>query len=86
MQRQEQYYSVIWSKLCLSFKGMQFCNNDLNQNSVSFMHMSNAYLKCFFKFQVSASNTFGGVAETTIVLQCDMVQTMSVIQGDVILQ
>ena len=28
------------------FKGTQFCNNDLNQNSVSFMHMCNTSLNC----------------------------------------
>ena len=39
-----------------------------------------------FKFQVPATNTLGGVAETRIVLQCGMVQNMSVIKGDVILQ
>ena len=49
-----------------------------------------AHVQCIselcFKFQVPASNTSGGVAETRIVLQCGMVQNMSVIQGDVIQQ
>ena len=49
-----------------------------------------AYVQCIselcFKFQVPASNTLGAVAETRIVLQCDMVQNMNVIQVDVILQ
>ena len=30
----------------------------------------------YFKFQVPASNTLGEVAETRIVLRCDMVQNM----------
>ena len=49
-----------------------------------------AHVQCLFelcfKFQVHALNTLGGVAVTRTELQCDMVQNMYVIQGDVILQ
>ena len=38
------------------------------------------------KFQIPTSNTVGGHAESRPLLQCDMVQNMFVIQGDVILQ
>ena len=38
------------------------------------------------KFQIPASNTVGGDAETRTVLHCDMVQNMYGIQGDIILQ
>ena len=36
-------------KLCMSFKGTLFCNNDLDQNSVSFMHM--LCLNCVASFK-----------------------------------
>ena len=32
------------------------------------------------RFQIPASNTVGGVAETQTVLQCDMVKNMCIIQ------
>ena len=35
----------------MSLKGKKFCNNDLNQNSVSFLHMFNAYQNRVFKFK-----------------------------------
>ena len=52
-------------KICALFKGTLFCNNDLNQNSAHVQCMSE--LCC--NFQIPASNTLGGVAETRIVLQ-----------------
>ena len=64
---------------------MQFCNNDLNQNSGFLGHVQCISELCF-KFHVPASNTFGCVMETRVVLQCDMVQNVYVIQGGVILQ
>ena len=36
-------------KICMSFKGAQFCNNDPSQNSVSFVH--NACLNCVASFK-----------------------------------
>ena len=38
------------------------------------------------KLQIPASKTVGGDGETRSVLQCDMVQNMYVIQGNIILQ
>ena len=38
------------------------------------------------KFQIPATNTVGADAEKRTVLQCDMVQHMFVIQGDIILK
>ena len=35
------------------------------------------------KFQISVTNTEGADAETRTVLQCDVVQNMYVIQGDI---
>ena len=52
----------------MSFTGILFCNNDMNQNSVSFMHMSNAYVNYVASLKIPASNTVGGVAETRTVL------------------
>ena len=46
-----------------SIKGGIIQNSKLNQNSVSFMHMS----KLCCKFQTPAPNTIGGIAETQIV-------------------
>ena len=53
--------------------GTLFCNYDLDQNFISFMHMPNACELCY-KLQIPASNTVGGVAETRTVLQYDMVK------------
>ena len=36
--------------ICMSFKGT-FCNNDLNENSVSFTHMCNACLNYIASFK-----------------------------------
>ena len=53
--------------ICMSFKGTLFSNNDLNQNSVSFMHMFNACLSC-----LASSNHcikyVGGVTEIRTIL------------------
>ena len=38
------------------------------------------------KFQIPATNTVGADVETRTVLQCNMVQNMYVIQGDIILK
>ena len=38
-------------KICMTFEGTKFCNNDLNQSSVSFMHMFNACLNCIASFK-----------------------------------
>ena len=42
----------------------QFCNYDLDQIPVSFMHMSNAYLNCVATFKYCRSYNVGGAAET----------------------
>ena len=51
-------------KICMLFKGLSFCNNDLNQNSVSFIHMFNACLNCVESFK-----NLHQVAETRTVIQ-----------------
>ena len=49
-------------KICMSFKGTLFCNSDLN-HCFLYAHVQRlSELSC--KFQTSASNTAGGVAET----------------------
>ena len=66
----------------MSLKGTLFCNNDLNHNYVSLMHMLNSYLNSVAsKFQIPALNTVGGVAETQTVLQCDMVKISMSFKG-----
>ena len=54
------------------FKGTHLCNNDLHQNSISFMYMLHMFELCS-KFRMPAVNTVG-VVETLTVLQCDMVK------------
>ena len=43
-----QYVMV---KISMLFCGIQFSDNDLNQNSVSFVHMFNACLNCIASFR-----------------------------------
>ena len=38
-------------KICMSFKGIYFCNNDLYQDSVSLMHIFSANLNCVASFK-----------------------------------
>ena len=66
-------------------QGTFFCNNVLDKNSFSLIHVQCMSELCC-KIQIPTSNTVGGDAVTRTVLQCDMVQNMYVIQGDVILQ
>ena len=74
-------YDIV--KICISFRG---------HNSAIMSWIKNLFPLCICmselscKFQILTSNTIGGDAETRAVLQCDMVQNMYVIQGDVILQ
>ena len=55
-------------------KGTKICSSDLDQDSISFMHMPNALSELCSKFQISASNTVGGVAKTGRVLKCDVIK------------
>ena len=64
-------------KICITFRGHNSAIMSW-RNFFSLMHMFNACLN-------PTSNTVRGDAETRTVLQCDMVQNMYVIQGDVIL-
>ena len=72
-------------KICISFR-------ELYSATMSWIKLvfPYAYVQCMSdlccKFQIPTLNTVGGDAETRSLLQCDMVQNMSVIQGDVILQ
>ena len=69
------YYSVIWSKY-ISHSGV---HNSAIMSWIKFCFL-HVHVQCIselcFKCHVPASNTLVGVAETRIVLQCDMVQNM----------
>ena len=52
-------------------KGHKY-NSDLNQNSVSSMHLPKGMSELSSKIQISVSNTVDGVAGTWTALDCDM--------------
>ena len=72
-------------KICISFRG----HNSAIMPWIKILFplcMCQCISELCCKFPIPTSNTVGGDAETRTVLQCDMVQNMYVIQGDVILQ
>ena len=79
MRRHEQYYSVILAEYMCYSRG---------HNSAIMTRMKilfpNAHMQCMSelcsKFQMTASNTVSGVAETQTVVRCNMVK-IYVIQG-----
>ena len=70
----------MWAEYVCYFRG----HNSAMVTRIEIL-FSNAHVQCMselcFKFQMPASNTVGGVAETQTVVRCDMVKICMLFKG-----